>query len=137
MVDFGGMFGVEVFGVNGVGEIGDFLFILFDDSDSEDGEIGIDDVVVDGFVFVFISVVGVVVGVVVGEEEVDMGRGDNILFYWEILFVVVISDVEDVVFLFIVKGIGRDFSVYLIWLVSNLVYLREMLGILMVYICFL
>lgn len=125
------MFGIKVFGVNDVGEVGDVGIVLFDDVEGKDGEVLVDDVVMDGFVFVFIGVVGVVVGVVVGEEEMDMEGLYNILFYGEILFVVFVGDVEDVVFEFVVDGVIGDFLVYLF--VNMLVFVFRLWFVVVVY----
>lgn len=110
--DFGGTLGAEALGVNGVGETGDLLLTLLDDSDSEDGEIGTDDAAADGLALALTSAAGAVAGVAVGEEEADTGRGDNTLLHWETLLVVATSDAEDVALPLIAKGIGRDLSAH-------------------------
>lgn len=135
--DLGGTLGAEALGVNSVGETGDLLLTLLDDSDSEDGEIGTDDAAADGLALALTSAAGAVAGVAVGEEEADTGRGDNTLLHWETLLVVATSDAEDVALPLIAKGIGRDLNAHLIRSVSNSVHSREMSGISMVHTRFL
>ena len=72
--DLGGTLGTEALGLNGVGEAGDILLALLDNSEGKNSQVLGDDATTDGLALALTSAARSVAGVAFGEEELDSGR---------------------------------------------------------------
>jgi len=117
--DLGGTLGAETLGVNGVGEAGDFLLTLLDDSKGKDGEIERGDATTDGLSLALTGAAGAVAGVAVGEEEADTVGDNDTLLHRETLLVVTTGDAEDIALPLVTEEIGGDLSAHLLLLLVS------------------
>lgn len=113
LADFRGTLGSETLGVDDVGQAGDVLLALLDNSQSEDRQVHADDATTDGLALALASAAGAVAGVAIGEQEADTGGLQDTLLHWETLLVVSTGDAEDVSLPLVTEGVGGDLLAHL------------------------
>lgn len=79
-----------------IGEAGELLVALFDNGQSENGEIHADDAASDRLSLALASASGTVAGVALGEEKSDTARVHDTLLHGKTLLVVASGDAKDV-----------------------------------------
>lgn len=113
LADLRGTLGSETLGVDDVGQAGNVLLALLDDSQSKDGQVHADNATTDGLALALAGAAGAVAGVAIGEQEADTGGLQDTLLHWETLLVVASSDAEDVSLPLITEGVGGDLLAHL------------------------
>lgn len=113
LADLRGALGAQALGVDDVGETGDLLLALLDDSQSEDGQVHADDAAADGLALALAGAAGAVARVAVGQEQADTGRVQDSLLHRETLLVVAAGDAEDVALPLVAEGVSGDLLAHL------------------------
>ena len=111
--DLGGTLGSETLGVDNVGQTGDLLLTLLDNSKGEDRQVHGDNAAANGLTLALTGAAGAVAGVAISEQETDTSRVHDTLLHGETLLVVTAGDAEDVALPLITKGVGGDLSAHL------------------------
>lgn len=113
LADLRGALGSEALGVDNVGQAGDVLLALLDNSQSEDGQVHADDAATDGLALALAGAAGAVAGVAIGQQEADTGGLQDTLLHRETLLVVSTGDAEDVALPLVAEGVGGDLLAHL------------------------
>lgn len=113
LADLGGALGAETLGVDDVGQAGDVVVALLDNSEGQDGQVHADDAATDGLALALAGAAGAVAGVAVGEQQADTAGVQDTLLHGETLLVVATGDAEDVALELIADGVARDLSAHL------------------------
>ena len=107
--DFGRTFGAKALGQNDVSEPGDIRVTLFDDDQTQDGNIRADDTSADGFAATFTSAAFAVARLAVTQQQLDTVREEDTLLHWETLLVVSAGDAENVALPFVAERVSWNF----------------------------